>query len=147
MELRQWRLGNFLVHEEELNLVVKDVLGLWVLSVGKMSICGMNIIYLCNNDPQTADIYIKLLWAICNTIPDMPFIEDLWAAFNHRNERLPKDEDRGDEMEIDEIQGIEAILNMPMEQIDEELKRLDKEKRLHDSQEDGLEKEDKENLS
>lgn len=124
---RKWRLGNFTVKEQGAYIEASDFAGVWKLKAHKATPLGLNLIGLCVHSPQTADVYVKLLWALGNIIPDTEYLEDLWNCYQRCLSRLPKEEDRGDEAEIGEVEKLEAFMNMPEDMLNEELDRVEAE--------------------
>ena len=121
---RKWRLGNFYVRESGAYIEVSDFSGLWRLKVHKTTPLGMNLIGLCVESPEVADVYVKLLWALGNIVPDVPYLEGLWKCYQDCLERYPKEPDQGDQAEIEELEKLEAFLNMPDGVLNEELEKV-----------------------
>ena len=118
---RRWQLGNFYVKEQGVYIEASDFSGMWRLKAHKGSIQGLTLLYLCAKDSTTAEIYLKMLWAIGNITPDNQFMEDMLKAYQARLTRQPKEEEQDDEAAIEEIQKLEAFLNMPEDLLREEL--------------------------
>ena len=121
---RKWRLGNFSVKEQGAYIEASDFGGTWKLKVHKATPLGMNLLGFCVHDPEAADVYVKLLWAVGNIIPDSKYLEDLWGCYQACLGRYPKEADQGDEAEIGEIERLEAFLNMPQETLTAELDKM-----------------------
>lgn len=121
---RKWRLGNFTVRESGAYIEASDFAGVWRLKVHKTTPLGMNLLCLCVQQAEVADVYVKLLWALGNIIPDSKYLEDLWACYQDCLSRYPKEEDKGDAAEIDELEKLEAFLNMPEGVLNAELDKL-----------------------
>lgn len=124
---RKWRLGNFFVKEQGAYIEASDFSGMWRLKAHKTSLLGLNLLGLCAHSPEVADVYIKLLWAIGNMVPDNEYLEGLWKCYQECLGRLPKEEDRGDQAEVEEIEKLEAFLNMPDDTLGKELEGMQKE--------------------
>ncbi len=121
---RKWRLGNFTVRESGAYIEASDFAGVWRLKVHKTTPLGMNLIGLCVESPEVADVYVKLLWALGNIVPDVPYLEGLWKCYQDCLERYPKESDQGDQAEIEELEKLEAFLNMPEGVLNAELDKL-----------------------
>lgn len=121
---RKWRLGNFTVRESGAYIEASDFAGVWRLKVHKATALGLNLIGLCVHSPETADVYVKLLWAVGNIIPDTEYLEGLWKCYQECLGRYPKEPDKGDAAEIDELEKLEAFLNMPDGVLNEELEKV-----------------------
>lgn len=122
---RKYQLGNFFVRDKEGRVEATDLTGQWKLTAGKVSPCGINIAVLCSNSPDTADIYLKMLWALCNCIPDEQFLKDLWQAYQARLARLPKEPELTEEDEIEQVRQMEAFTGMSESEMKEELEQIE----------------------
>lgn len=118
---RRWQLGNFYVKEQGMYIEASDFSGMWRLKAHKGSVQGLTLLYLCTKDTTTAEIYLKMLWAVGNITPDNQFMEDMLKAYQARLTRLPKEEEQDDEAAIEEIKKLEAFLNMPEETLTTEM--------------------------
>lgn len=117
---RSWRLGNFSVKERGSYLEASDFGGLWKMKVHKGTVGGMNLLFLCVHSPGAADIWLKLMWAAANIIPDSEYLEALWKAWQERLSRLPKEE-QDDREALEELERLEAFLDMPQGVLEKEL--------------------------
>ena len=123
---RSWRLGNFRVKEQGSYLEASDFGGLWKMKVHKGSVGGMTLLFLCVQGTETADIWLKLMWASVNIVPDSAYLEALWKAWQERLARLPKEEQE-DADALEELKKMEAFLDMPQDVLEKELGEAAKE--------------------
>lgn len=124
---QKYQLGNFFVLDKGERIEAYDLMKSWKLSVESLTPCGVNIKYLCDNNPDAADIYIKLLWMTCNTIPDEEYLSDLLSAWQKRTDKMPKEVGDTEEREIEALKRMDAFENMSDEEREAELEQINKE--------------------